>query len=186
MSTKPIPENCEVASDDSAAWAVEHCDWLRRLIQRRVKPLDCGDEVLQEVLIAASRSALTDVPAEQQAPWLTRVALRQCAMAWRSWTRRQRREDQYAASWQQRGGTPADDPIFGLIADEQRQLVRRQIGQLEPLYREILMLKYVNGCTYREIGQRLGMEVSAVEYRLALARRALRRALVDAGIDGSH
>ncbi len=185
MSAEYLSETCTNAPSDRASLVVSHADWLRRLIDRRIRPLDCGEEVLQEVLIAATRSNALPEDADEHPPWLARVAIRQCALALRTWGRRQRRETHYAVAQQDADHRLSDDPIYSLIASEQRDLVRQQLGQLEPLYRDLLILKYVHGCTYREMADRLGMEVGAVEYRLSEAKRMLRRQLVAAGLEGN-
>jgi len=184
----PMPEETLVRtrhapSEVESVWLLGHVEWLKRLIQRRVRPLDCCDEVLQEVLLAASRSTnLPDVPAEQES-WLARVAIRQCAMAFRSWGRRQRRESEYVELKNAATDQLAEDPIYWLMMCERRDFVRDQLGQLDPRMRELLVLKYVIGCTYKEIASRLSMDVAAVEYRLAEARKTMRRRLVEAGFD---
>lgn len=186
--TTEVPLDCtrDASCGDAAEWLLGHADWLKRLIQRRVWPLDSVDEVLQEVFLAASRSPnLPEVPAEQE-PWLARVAIRQCAMVLRSWGRRQRREAEYVAAKDAAADRLGDDPIYWLMLCERRDSVRDQLGRLEPRLRELLVLKYVNGFSYKEIAKRLSMDVAAVEYRLAEARKVMRNRLVDAGFDEGH
>jgi RNA polymerase sigma-70 factor (ECF subfamily) len=172
--------------DGGAERLLGHAEWLKRLIQRRLRPLDCGDEVLQEVLVAASLSRKIPEAIADQEPWLARVAIRQCAMALRSWGRRQRREAEYVASKNAAEDRLADDPIYWLMMCERRDFVRDQLARLEPHLRELLVLKYVHGCTYKEIATRLKMDVSAVEYRLSEARKTMRKRLIEAGCDEGH
>jgi RNA polymerase sigma-70 factor (ECF subfamily) len=159
-----------------------HTDWLRRLIDRRVRPLGCTEEVLQEVMLAATKSPHWPTAEADQSPWLARVALRQCAMALRSWVRRQRRESNYASEQSTADRYLAEDPIYALIASEQRELIREQLGTLDSTAKSLLVMKYVQGLSYRQIGERLNWEVSTVEYRLAEARKQLRRRLVAVGL----
>ena len=162
MTETPTVCNHAASAKEEAGWLLGHVDWLKRLIRRRVWPLDCDDEVLQEVLLAASRSAsLPEAPAERE-PWLARVAVRQCAIVLRSWGRRQRREAEYVAAKSAAEDRLADDPIYWLMMCERRDFVRDQLGRLDPRSRELLVLKYVHGCSYKEIAIRLCMDVAAV------------------------
>ena len=195
MSVNPLADTTESAAeaslDDAEAatasdigWALPHAEWLRRLIARRIQPLDCGEEVLQEVWLAASRSDNVPAATAEQTPWLARVAIRQSALALRRWLRQQRREAVYAAQQTQAIQRASDDPLFSLLADETRQMVRQQVQGLPAQQRELLHMKYVNGLTYRQIARRTGMDLTAVEYQLAKARKGLRGRLVRAGIEG--
>lgn len=168
---------------DPSHWVTMHSAWLQKMVKRRLVGLDCDEEVVQEVLMAASRGGVEDLSEPEQASWISRVAIRQCALAWRSWIRRSRREGEYADRFQRRVADECSDPIYGLIADEERTMVREQLERIEPMYREILVLKYVHGYSYREISLQLKLSNSTVEYRLALARRALRVRLLESGIE---
>lgn len=183
MSAKTVPQTCTNGMESQAVDKLEtHADWLRRLIDRRIRPLDCTEEVLQEVMLAATKSPQWPIAEAEQSPWLARVALRQCAMALRSWVRRQRRESSYASEQATADRYLVEDPIYALIASERRELVREQLGTLESTAKSLLVMKYVQGLSYRQIAERLNWEVATVEYRLAEARKQLRRRLVAAGL----
>lgn len=195
MSAEPVAETTDspepgvfldrdAGEERDVAWALQHAEALRRVVRRRVQPLDCCEEVLQEVWIAAARAPRVPDDPEEQLPWLVTVAIRQSAMALRSWGRRQRRETVYA---EQRDVDPvAQDPAFALLADERRTLLREQMERLPEQLRTLLQMKYVVGLTYREISKRTGMELTAVEYKLTKARQLLRRRLVEVGIEGGR
>ncbi|XZE55408.1 RNA polymerase sigma factor [Planctomycetaceae bacterium SH139] len=171
------------ADSTDLSWALQHADWLGRLIANRIRPLDCEEEVLQEVWLAASRSPSVPECPTEQTPWLARVAIRQCALALRSWLRRQKRESTYASQMGQQVERAQADPLFSLLVDEKRQLVREQFQHLPAEQRQLLEMKYVNGWTYRKISQSLGMNLTAVEYQLTKARKALRARLVQVGVE---
>ena len=48
---------------------------------------------------------------------------------------------------------------------------------LNELDRQILMLKYTEGWSYRQLSEHLGVKEDTVEYRLMKARKNLRRLL---------
>jgi RNA polymerase sigma-70 factor (ECF subfamily) len=163
--------------DLSTAFA-EHGRWLRTVLAARgIDRLDV-DEVMQEVAAGAVRGAEGLENPERVAPWLYRIAVVQALQYRRRLGRRRRLADRYAAS----GMAPAEsverDPLAWLLVEEQQQLVRRALARLSPQDAEILLLKYTEDWSYRELAGRLGMSTSAVEARLHRARGRLRSALM--------
>jgi RNA polymerase sigma-70 factor (ECF subfamily) len=69
------------------------------------------------------------------------------------------------------------DPLDWLVAEEQRMLVRRALEQLPRRETEILLLKYTENWTYRQLAEHLGLSISAVEARLHRARQRMRSQL---------
>ena len=70
-------------------------------------------------------------------------------------------------------------PDGTLVSDEQHGEVLNAILALPALYREPFVLRHLNGWTYREIADVMGMPVDSVETRLVRARRLLRESLKD-------
>ena len=64
-----------------------------------------------------------------------------------------------------------------LLLAERRTLVRDAVEGLPRRDREILLLKYTEDWSYRELAGHLGVSESAVEARLHRARQRLRRAI---------
>ncbi len=66
------------------------------------------------------------------------------------------------------------------VADgERRAIVVDAIQSLPALYREPFVLRHVEGWSYRQIGEVMGLGESTIETRLVRARRLLREALKD-------
>jgi RNA polymerase sigma-70 factor (ECF subfamily) len=70
------------------------------------------------------------------------------------------------------------DPLDWLLVGEQRKLVRSALRQLPRRDAEILILKYTEDWSYRQLAEHLGLTTSAVEARLHRARRKMRTLLV--------
>ena len=75
-----------------------------------------------------------------------------------------------------------DDPIFWLLAKESETLVRRSLDGLDEERRGILFWKYVDGLTYPEISGLLGVPRHVAEYRVVVAKYALRNMFLDMGL----
>lgn len=160
----------------------EHQSWLRRVIESRVKDASIADDVFQEVSEAALSSSNPPTSDQHFGPWLCRVALRQCALVARRAIRHRRLVVQVA----ERGESAAEpvDPIYWLIAEEQRDLVHKAFVQLDSQSRQILTWKYIERRTYEAIAQRLKITRHVCEYRVLRARQALRCALLNVGFEG--
>jgi RNA polymerase sigma-70 factor (ECF subfamily) len=61
--------------------------------------------------------------------------------------------------------------------------VRRALGGLDPAQAELLLRRYFDGRSVRQIAQELGESEKAVESRLHRGREALRKRLTQGGDD---
>ena len=163
---------------DWPATLAKHDRWLRTVVLARLRELDGVDEVLQEVSMAAVAQKAPLQDASKVAPWLYRLAVMQSLLYRRKMGRRRKLVDRYAARTRP---TEADsrqlDPLGWLLADERRQMVRRALGRLPEREAEILLLKYTEDWSYRDLAEHLGTTESAIEARLYRARARLRQEL---------
>lgn len=72
-------------------------------------------------------------------------------------------------------------PTRELEQKELRDALRRGIAALSPEHREILLLRELEGMSYTDIAQALGLEEGTVKSRLARARLSLREFLIKDG-----
>ena len=156
---------------------VDHDRWLRTVVHARLGEPGAVDDVMQEVALAAVRqqAPLSDVG--KVAPWLYQLAVRQALLHRRKAGRRRKLVSQFA----ERGSAPraevAADPLGWLVTLERRQLVRKALARLPRKEAEILLLKYTEDWSYRQLAARLGTTTAAVESRLHRARQRLREQL---------
>jgi RNA polymerase sigma-70 factor (ECF subfamily) len=140
----------------------------------------CRDEedakdVLQDTLLAATRGARDFRGESSLSSWLYTIA--------RSFCIKKRRKGKHAPE----AIVPLDDagaahagtaaPDEAAAAKELRTALEHAIGSLEPLYREVLLLRDVEGLTAPEVAGALGIGVDAVKSRLHRARTAVRSRL---------
>jgi RNA polymerase sigma-70 factor, ECF subfamily len=71
------------------------------------------------------------------------------------------------------GQTPSMDPAIALDQAQDRQTVRAAIDQLPPEFREAIALRELEGVSYKEIADIVGVPIGTVMSRLARARRQL-------------
>ena len=161
---------------DWAATLAAHDRWLRTVVLARVGERQAVDEVIQEVALAAvaQRAPVTDIA--HVGAWLYRVAVRQ-VLLYRRRCGRQRKLIDGLAGHQLNGQTACRDPVDLLLQDERRTLVREALSRLPRRDAEILLLKYTEDWSYRELAVQLGVSESAVEARLHRARHRLRKLL---------
>lgn len=163
---------------DWAAALAEHGRWLRTVIGARLGEPQAVEEVMQEVSLAAveQRWPLTD-PAKV-APWLYRLAVTQSLLYRRKLGRRRKLANRYAERFRPtEEDSREQDPLGWLLAEERRGQIRQAMARLRRRDAEMLLLKYTEGWSYRQLGEHLGISESAVEARLHRARKRLRTEL---------
>jgi RNA polymerase sigma-70 factor, ECF subfamily len=141
-----------------------------------------AQDVLQETLLAAARGIRDFRGASSVSTWLYTIA--------RSFCLKHHRTSKFA---------PAHVVSLDEVANEAREVVDAQrgpeedasgaqvrvalqdaIGTLEPIYREVLVLRDVEGLSAAEVAEVLGLSVEAVKSRLHRARVAVRQLLAPA------
>ena len=137
-------------------------------------PEDAQD-VLQETLFAAARTLHGFRGAASLSTWLYTIARSFCIK------RRRRsvfaREEVSLESRASRGRAapdPAPDPERSLADREVAGALESAIGALEPGYREVMLLRDVEGLSAAEVAEVTGISVAAVKSRLHRARITVR------------
>lgn len=153
-------------------------------------PEDAKD-VLQETLLAVARTVKDFRGSSSVSTWLYTIA--------RSFCIKKRRRSKFAPAEEESldAGGPGDEAMQ--IAEPSRgpedELAGRQveaaleqaIAGLDPMYREVLVLRDVEGLTAPEVGEVMGLTVEAVKSRLHRARVAVREAIAPLlGIPGQE
>lgn len=156
----------------------EHENWLRTTLLARLGNRDEVEEVMQEVAVAAATQSAKSERIERVGPWLYRVAMRQMMLFRRKAGRRRKLMNRIVER-----PLPKDDhattrsPLEFLISEERQDEVRRAMVNMTERDRQLLMLKYVDGLSYGEIAEHVGVTASAVQSRLHRARAVMRNEL---------
>ncbi len=157
---------------------LENESWLRTVVRSRVQESEAVEDIMQNIALALVRQRETLRDIGQLGAWLYQVAVRQVMMYRRTIGRRRNFENRLAQQ-----STPEDsvsrqpDPVSSVLAAEQQETVRAAMQQLDELDRQVLMLKYVEGWTYRQLAEMLGVTEDTIEYRLLKSRKRLKALL---------
>lgn len=182
-ASRPDQSADDQTSIDWQSQLQQHERWLRTVIMARCGEPQAVDEIFQEVSAAAveQKSPISD--ASKVGAWLYQLAVRQSLMYRRKAGRRRKLQRNYA----ERGFPLTEhrhpgDPLQWLLADERRQMIRKALKQLNPRDAELLLLKYTENWSYKQIATHLDLTPSAVESRLHRARQRMRQVLTAAKV----
>jgi RNA polymerase sigma-70 factor (ECF subfamily) len=163
---------------DWPALLAEHGRWLRTVVLARVGEAAAAEDVLQEVAATAIEKGHQLRDPQSAAPWLYRLAVMAALQYRRRQGRRRKLLDRFVERRMPQGDESREaDPLDWLLADERKALVRKALARLPRRDAEILLLKYTEDWSYRELAEHLGLSASAVEARLHRARQKMRKAL---------
>jgi RNA polymerase sigma-70 factor (ECF subfamily) len=134
-----------------------------------------AEDLMQETMLGAYRGLKNFAGRSSVRSWLLQILTRQGAKAWyRSRHNRATRplEDSDPHREPGRPPTAADRPAASV---DQRLDVIDVLKCLSPAHREVLVLRDVQGLSYQEIAEVIGVPRGTVESRLSRARAEFRR-----------
>jgi RNA polymerase sigma-70 factor (ECF subfamily) len=143
-----------------------------------------AEDIVQEAYLRAFR-AFHGFAGPDFKPWLLAI-VRNAAYRWLGNRRRSANVisideafgghlDQEPAEAQIASEDPT--PEAQLIGEVDRTLVRTALGDLPPIFREVLVLREIEGLAYREIAEVAGAPIGTVMSRLARGRKELKKSL---------
>ncbi|MEN6577028.1 MAG: RNA polymerase sigma factor [Phycisphaerales bacterium] len=74
------------------------------------------------------------------------------------------------------------DALGEMMRQEARQVVLRELNQLDDLYRHVVLLKVIQGMSLRQVAEVIGVSLSTVNYRLNQGLSTLAQRLRKAGV----
>ncbi len=139
-------------------------------------------DVLQETMLAAAKSVSGFRGDSEVGTWLFTIARRACLR------RRRRKKGEPATAMSLEHVAQGDAPALvdgGRLPEEHAhrreiaQALEQALAQLAPAYREVLLLRDVEGLTAPEVASALGIGLEAVKSRLHRARLAMRAPVLE-------
>lgn len=160
------------------------------LIARSLRdPADAAD-VTQEVFVKVFRNISQFQGDSSLRTWIYRIALHEASNQRRWWSRHKRQELTIDAPLEGEDGETfcladalaASDasPYECAARDQMRRRVLDALQCLPEAFREVVVLREIEGFGYEEIAEVLGVSLGTVKSRLTRGRSALREALRDA------
>ena len=144
-----------------------------------------ASDMTQEAFIKAYNSLQSFRGDSKFSVWLYRIATNVCLDFLRSRSRKPTVslsvEDNDGDNVELEVADESQSPELLLDRQMTRESVRRGLDTLSPEYRQILLLREIQGLSYDEISQALGLEVGTVKSRIFRARKKLCAFLLEDG-----
>jgi len=180
----------ELKSGSEAAFALliaQYSQPIYSLIVRSLRdPADAAD-VTQEVFVKVFRSISGFHGDASLRTWIYRIALHEASNQRRWWSRHKRQELAMDAPIENEEGectSMADmlaagdaSPFEQVLRLETRHKVETALRELPDAYREVVVLREIEGFGYEEIAEILNVNLGTVKSRLTRGRAALREFL---------
>jgi RNA polymerase sigma-70 factor, ECF subfamily len=150
-----------------------HAPSVFRFAMKMCRHRDDAEDVAQETLLAAVRGAKDVRETTSFATWLYAVARNFCIKM----RRRQKLQPSRDASTDDASMDPASEhgaPDEDASAHELAVALDRAVGKLDDKYREVIVLRDIEGLSAAEVAEVLGITVEAVKSRLHRARSDVR------------
>lgn len=145
-----------------------------------------AEDVTQDVFMHIQRAIHTYDPARAPGPWVFTVATNKLRDHWRSRRHKDAQLEATIDDEERRLEPPARErgPLPALEEAELSRELSRAIETLSPAMRETLVLRYFEGLSFEEIGERIGRNETAVRKRYSRALSGLREALERYVVEG--
>jgi RNA polymerase sigma-70 factor (ECF subfamily) len=163
-------------TDDRArfeALVLPHLDAAHNLARWLVRGAEEARDLTQDALLRAHRHFPGFRGGDPRA-WLLRIVRNTCY----TWLQRTRTRPAPAEFDEERHAVPAATPESLAIAGAERERLRRVLEELPDQAREVLVLRELEGLSYKEISAVTGVPLGTVMSSLSRARRRLEQALM--------
>jgi RNA polymerase sigma-70 factor (ECF subfamily) len=191
MSTSPkiqkeVIENCKAGDERAFAEIVLHRQKkVFNIAYRMLGNSEEAKDLAQEVFISVYES-IKDLKEEIKFDaWLTQITLNHCRNRWKYLKRRQYfNSESLDDPIETEDGSvpraiydPSDNPEVLLEKKMVQQLIQRGLLKLKEDQRELLVLRDLQGYSYEEMGETLGLPEGTIKSRLHRARMDLKEVL---------
>jgi RNA polymerase sigma-70 factor (ECF subfamily) len=166
-----------------------HRDTVFGILMRLVADRDLAEELAQEAFVRAYTGLAGYRGEARFSTWLVQIGLHLCRDRLR-WSHRKGRDRMVPLDGGRDGTGPAlevvdlrpgSDPGLVLEGRETEALIRGALDALSPEYREVLVLKHLEGWSYERIAEVTGATVGTLKVRAHRARRLLREKMMEGG-----
>ena len=174
--------------------ALPHLDAVYRFALRLSGSPDHAQDLVQDTFVRAFKAWDQYTPGTQCKSWLFTICRN---LYLRQWERGQRNDEIVAENtrpeaqgtdvgnslWSAVANVDPEGQFFDSIVDEE---VLRAIDDLPEDFRTVVVLSDVEGLSYQEISDMVGVPVGTVKSRLFRARRQLQKVLYEYAVEMGH
>ncbi len=179
-----VARTCGGETEAFAVLVSRHQDYIYNAVFHLIGAAQDVEDIAQEVFLKAFHGLSGFRRGSRFSTWLYGIMLNCVRTYWRT---RKRRPSVASLGGHGHDGNPVPDPtspqpgpLTNSVQSERVELVRRAIGELERELREIIVLRDIEGLSYRELARVLRLPLGTVKSRLSRARSALRRKIAPA------
>jgi RNA polymerase sigma-70 factor (ECF subfamily) len=157
------------------------------LLYRLTENTEEARDLTQETFLRAFQSIGQFRGESDLRTWIYRIAINQARNRWRWWRRRHRDATVSIDAADANGNATlinklssgnSSNPEHGALAHERERALRKALSGLRRVYREAVVLRDIEGFSYNEIADVLGVSIGTVKSRLARARGDLKKSLM--------
>ena len=149
-----------------------HLDAAFNLARWLLRSRSDAEDVTQEALLRAFRAFGTYRSGNARA-WLLQIVRNACF----TWLRQNRRSEELTEFDETSMSKESENPETLAIASSNREQLARVLEELPAGFREILVLRELEGCSYKEIAEITSRPIGTVMSALARARQQIRTSL---------
>jgi RNA polymerase sigma-70 factor (ECF subfamily) len=160
---------CQLRDRQALAELIERYERpVRYFIRRLVDDTHLADELFQDTWLTVIRKIHTLKDPDRFSVWLYRIA--------RNRVHQEFRRKKLVLELDEKMEAPGNPEEETLSFDDAAKL-HRCLGEMKPLQKEVLMLRFIEQMSYDQIAEVLACNVGTVRSRIHYARKALRRKL---------
>lgn len=137
--------------------------------------VDAANDCAQEAFLEATRRLSTLREPGKFGNWIYGIARQQAILIVRK--QKQHREAMITKTDESKRIIPIKSPPEQMSKEEKLESIRRALSEVNEIYREVLVLKYIEKHTHDEIAKILDISPAAVDKRLMRGKDLLRESL---------
>ncbi len=157
------------------------------LLCRMTEDVEEAADLTQETFLSSIKSISSFRGDSGLRTWLFRIAINHARNRFRWWNRRQRSHSVSLDATNSESESPLSERIASDELGPERETLRREreravvteLGNISVNYRDVIILCDIEGYSYEEIAETLGLNIGTVKSRLARGRDELRKRLID-------
>lgn len=162
-----------------------HANDIYALLYRLTEDAEEARDLTQETFLRALKAIKSFRGDAEVKTWLYRIAINESRNRWRWWKRRNRSQiisldaeiGNAEMPLSERIADTSETPEDATLRHERESALRKALSELPVNFREVIVLRDIEGLTYDEIAVALDTNVGTVKSRIARGREELRRRL---------